>query len=175
MNKALYFCILVGLVILIGCGKKNSTASNSVPKKPKKEGSARANSTEKKADAVIKAAKSYTGTPYKYGGTSRAGIDCSGLTCASFKAIDIALPRTSNEQSTFGKSVGLSELQKGDLVFFTDKKGGKKITHVGIITEVNGTESAKFIHSSTKLGVVEVDLFSNYYKPLILKAIRVLD
>ncbi len=107
------------------------------------------------------------------GGTSRAGMDCSGLTSQSFKSVNVDLPRTSVEQSTIGKTIALSEIQRGDLVFFTDKKGNKKITHVGIITEVKGPNDAKFIHASTKLGVVENDLYVNYYKELIIKAVRV--
>jgi probable lipoprotein NlpC len=165
--------VLAAAVIMISCkgGRKTSSTSSPEEKKgnPKKE-----SSSNKKAEQVIKAARSYVGTAYKYGGTSRAGIDCSGLTCASYKVIDVNLPRIANDQSTFGKTVKLDELQKGDLIFFTDKKGGKKITHVGMVTEVKSDGTAKFIHASTKLGVVETDLFSNYYKPLIVKAVRVL-
>ena len=155
---------------------KNTTASNSETKeKPKKEKSSKKEPSEnKKVETIIKTARSYTGTPYKYGGTSRAGIDCSALTGASYKSVEINLPRTANDQSNVGKVVSLKELKKGDLIFFTDKKGHKKITHVGMVTEVKGADSAKFIHASTKAGVVEVELFSDYYKPLIVKAVRVL-
>ncbi len=156
---------------MISCrgGRKTvATQGETKEKAPKTE------SSSKKIDQVIKAARSYSGTPYKYGGTTKAGIDCSGLTCASYKSIEVLLPRIANDQGSYGKTVSLNELKKGDLVFFTDKKGNKKITHVGLITEVNGDGSAKFIHASTKMGVVETELFSNYYKPLIVKAVRVL-
>ena len=169
---------LLMIVLLMACkGHRNTSTSNrSEPeKKVKKDKSTKSNSAEnKKAEEIIKMARSYSGTPYKYGGTSRAGMDCSGLTSVSYKAAEISLPRTANDQSNFGKEVSLTELKKGDLIFFTDKKGHKKITHVGMVTEVKSDGSAKFIHASTKLGVVEVELFSDYYKPLILKAVRVL-
>ena len=67
----------------------------------------------------------------------------------------------------------MDEIEPGDLVFFADNSRSKKITHVGIVTEVDG-KSAKFIHASTKLGVVENELLSGYYYPLIVKIRRVL-
>jgi len=175
VKKAILFLALV--VFMMACkGGKKTTSSKTEPKeKTKKEKSNKSESSanKKKAEVIIKTARSYTGTPYKYGGTTRAGIDCSAFTCASYKAAEIILPRTANDQSTLGKTVDLDELKKCDLVFFTDKKGHKKITHVGMVTEVKEDGTARFIHASTKMGVIETDLFSNYYKPLIIKAVRI--
>jgi len=175
IKKSILF--LLTLILLMACrGHKNTSASPSESdKKSKKEKKKKESSSSKKADVIIKTARGYTGTPYRFGGTTKAGIDCSGLSCASYKAADITLPRTAKEQSIFGKTIKLSEIEKGDLVFFSDKKNSKTITHVGIITEVRGSDSAKFIHASTKAGVVEVELFSDYYKPLIVKVARVLE
>jgi len=100
-------------------------------------------------------------------------LDCSGLTSISYQAIDVTIPRTSQSQSTIGDPINLDNIQPGDLVFFADTKKSKKITHVGIVTEVDGS-SAKFIHASTKLGVVENELLSGYYYPLIVKVCRIL-
>ena len=123
-------------------------------------------------EKVILTARSYTGTPYKFGGMSRSGMDCSGLLVLSFKSAGLSIPRTSKEQSKVGKAVSKDELRPGDLLFFAAKKRSRKITHAGMVTDVRGAKSVKFIHSSTKLGVVEADFFVNYYQDIFVKARR---
>ena len=118
---------------------------------------------EEKVDKVIQSARSYTGTPYKYGGTTRAGMDCSALMVHSFRSLSIDLPRTSEGQSKVGKEVKLKELQPGDLVFFATGKKKRKITHVGMVTDRKSRDNVKFIHASTSLGVVEDNIYSKYY------------
>ena len=130
------------------------------------------NSVDHRIETAISTARSYTGTPYRYGGTSKRGMDCSGLLCVSYQKAGLNLPRTSAEQSRFGKGVKMNELQPGDLVFFSKKKGRRKITHVGMVTEVKRGKNVQFIHSSTKLGVVENNLLSNYYRGIFVKARR---
>lgn len=168
-----FVCIFL-ILLLFACKSSKNSSSASSNRSDKNKNVEVKKSESGKVKQLIKAAKSYTGTRYKYGGTSRAGIDCSGLTSLSFKEIGVSLPRTANEQSTLGKKIPLDELKEGDLVFFTDKKGHNKITHVGIVTDVRSKTEVRFIHASTKLGVVEADLFADYYKPLILKAVRIL-
>lgn len=125
-----------------------------------------------KIQKAISTARTYTGTPYRYGGTTKRGMDCSGLLCVSYQSAGLNLPRTSNAQSKMGKLVKMNELKPGDLVFFSAKKGRKKITHVGMVTEVENRKNIRFIHSSTKLGVVENNLLSTYYKSIFVKARR---
>jgi len=66
----------------------------------------------------------------------------------------------------------VDDLKKGDLVFFSEKKSVNKISHVGLVTEVKGKKDVKFIHASTKLGVVENDLYAPYYIKIFVKAVR---
>lgn len=117
---------------------------------------------DSRASTVIREARSYTGTPYKWGGTTRAGMDCSGLLCTSFQSIDLDLPRTSSAQSQYGKKVKIDELRPGDLVFFATGRSRTQVTHVGMVTEVKNGR-VKFIHSSSSLGVVENSLDQDYY------------
>lgn len=119
---------------------------------------------------VIEAARSYTGVPYRWGGTTRVGMDCSGLLCTSFQSIDVALPRTSEEQSQYGTEVKTKDLREGDLVFFGSSK--RNITHVGMVTEVISREEIRFIHASTSLGVIENNLYAPHYQKIFVKAVR---
>ncbi|WP_233555499.1 C40 family peptidase [Pontibacter oryzae] len=125
---------------------------------------------DKDVATVIKTARSYTGVPYKWGGTTRVGMDCSGLLCTSFQSIDVTLPRTSDEQSRYGDNVKPKDIREGDLVFFGESK--RNITHVGMVTEVISEDEVRFIHASTSLGVMENNLYSDYYKKLFVKAVR---
>jgi probable lipoprotein NlpC len=117
----------------------------------------------KKISKVIASAESYIGTPYKYGGTTRSGIDCSGLIQNSFTSAGYRIPRTAKEQSKTGSKVGWSKVRPGDLVFFKFKKKGERWYHSGLISKVNG-DDIRFIHASSSRGVVESSLNSDYYR-----------
>lgn len=163
MKNSICF-LLVTCTFLLFSSKEALSYGHGFSKKKKK----------KKIEKIIGTAKGYIGTKYKYGGTSKAGMDCSGLMLRSFKAVDIDLPRTSSDQSKVGKSVSISNLQKGDLVFFALGKKKKKITHVGLVTSTKSSKEIRFIHASSSRGVVESDLMKDYYRKHIVKCRRVL-
>ena len=126
-----------------------------------------------RADLLIDKASQYIGIRYKYGGTTPKGFDCSGLMCTTFEEIDLSLPRTSSGQATYGEKIDQSESQKGDLIFFaTGRKN--RISHVGMITEVNDDE-IKFIHASTSSGVMISSSKEPYYASRLVQINRVLD
>jgi cell wall-associated NlpC family hydrolase len=127
---------------------------------------------EQRVDIVISKARSYIGTPYKYGGTTVLGMDCSGLLMRSFESIDVYIPRTSKQQSKLGKKVTFDNLQKGDLVFFKTLKNKGRVTHAGIVTDARRSDQVMFIHASSSRGVIEVSLMSDYYRKAFTKARR---
>lgn len=120
---------------------------------------------------IVDTARTYIGTKYLMGGTTRAGMDCSGLIQVSYKAVGKKMPRTSADLANFGLEVKEpKDLQVGDLVFF-DSRGAGKINHVGIVTAV-GEGKVTFIHSTSK-GVMENQLLSGYWKDKYRKSMRV--
>ncbi|MCO6174501.1 C40 family peptidase [Flavobacterium sp. NRK F10] len=110
---------------------------------------------------IVDKAMDYKGVRYRTGGTTKSGMDCSGLVYTTFKSFDINVPRTSGSLALQGKKVSKSKALPGDLIFF--KTNGKRsINHVGIITEINGNE-IKFIHASTSSGVIVSSTAERYY------------
>ncbi len=120
---------------------------------------------------VLTEAKDFLGTPYQYGGKSRAGIDCSGLTMVCYEKAGVALPRSAADQSQYGDKVERDALQVGDLVFF-DAKGKGKIDHVGMVTKAEGKDVI-FIHASTSKGVRYDYLNEGYWTDRVVDARRV--
>jgi probable lipoprotein NlpC len=116
----------------------------------------------KKISTVVGYARTYIGTPYVYGGSSKNGIDCSGLIQKSYKQIGIDLPRTAKAQSKVGNKKGEGRVRPGDIVYFKFKQKREKWWHTGLITYADD-DVIKFIHASTSRGVVE-DVYNEYYE-----------
>lgn len=112
----------------------------------------------------------WLGTPYKYGGNDRNGVDCSGLMVAIYRdALNIKLPRTSRQQSEWCRRVDIKNLQPGDLLFFdTSRDRNGKVSHVGLYLG-----SGEMLHSSTSRGVIVSAIVDNYYSERLLACGRV--
>ena len=126
-----------------------------------------------KADGIINTALSYSGTRYKYGGTTKKGMDCSGLLYVSFGEHDVQLPRISYNMAQKGHKVKVKNIVKGDLLFFKTSKRGKRINHVGMVVSTKNSE-IKFIHASSSRGVIVSSLREGYWNSAFVKATRVL-
>ncbi|MFM2230010.1 MAG: hypothetical protein RL607_1268 [Bacteroidota bacterium] len=125
------------------------------------------------SEQLVNNAMNYLGTPYRGGGTSRDGFDCSGLMFTTFQAFDIILPRSSHEMARIGRVLDRNEIRRGDLIFFRTN-GRRTINHVGMVTEVTEDE-IKFVHSSTQQGVVVSSTKEPYYQRTFAQVNRVIE
>ncbi|HUH34636.1 MAG TPA: NlpC/P60 family protein [Moheibacter sp.] len=123
---------------------------------------------------LLSEAESYLGVPYRYGGNSRKGIDCSAFVQSVFQIFDHQLPRVSAAQSQEGYVVSNDELRAGDLVFFATNGRGR-VSHVGIVHNVSDEGDVEFIHASTSQGVIVTPLKSDYWAKRYLYAKRIID
>ena len=104
-------------------------------------------------------AADWIGAPYRGGGDSKKGTDCSGFVYQIYKKVyRIQVPRNSEELKDKSYKVAKRNLKEGDLVFFSSSRSRKKVAHVGIYLK-NG----RFIHSSTSRGVIVSRLGEDYY------------
>ena len=126
-------------------------------------------------EAVVKTALQYIGTKYRYGKSSPSGFDCSGFTSYVYNKFDFDLVHSSRGQYQNGKSVGVNDLKKGDLVFFGGRRGGKTVGHVGIVTEVKPGGGFKFVHASCNRGVTVSESNEKYYSKRYIGARRLLE
>jgi len=120
---------------------------------------------------LVKVAKSFMGAPYKYGGNTLRGLDCSAYVKKIYEIFDVELPRSAREQYKVGNKISREELSVGDLVFFKTRRYAKYPTHVGIFIG-----DGNFIHASSgksRLGVKIDTLSSGYYSGAYIGATRI--
>lgn len=110
----------------------------------------------------------WRGTPYRYGGLSRGGVDCSGFVYLTFRdKFDMQLPRSTIDQTDIGTRIDKRDLLPGDLVFFKTGSGENGL-HVGIYDTDN-----TFIHASTSQGVIRSSLDNVYWRKVFWQARRI--
>ena len=135
-------------------------------------------STIYQTDTLIGFAKSLLGVPYRYGGITPEGFDCSGFVNYVYSSFGFSVPRSSADMADYGMEIPLDSCKKGDIILFAGSNAQKRpVGHSGIvISEID--EPVKFIHSATsnKRGIVitAFDAF-DYYKSRFVKVIRVLN
>jgi len=126
-----------------------------------------------RADDIINTALTFSGVRYKYGGSSKKGMDCSGLLYVSFQKHEVPLPRVSYDMAKQGKNIKVKQVTKGDLLFFKTEKTAKRINHVGLVVAVDG-DDIKFIHATSSRGVIVSSLKEGYWNYAFVKATRIL-
>lgn len=165
MNRVMYIVVLSFLFLLAG----TSCSSQKHATKEKKTLTVIENRKDgnKRLYAEV---EDWLGTPYKYGGQSKKGTDCSGLVVELYKSVyGKKLYRSSHEiYEKNCKPIKKKDLKEGDLVFFITSRNGKRINHVGLYLKDN-----KFVHSTTKRGVIITDLSEDYYERYFYRAGRV--
>jgi cell wall-associated NlpC family hydrolase len=115
---------------------------------------------------LVKVATGFIGAPYRFGGSSLKGIDCSSFVQKIYGIFDIKLPRVASQQAKVGISIARENLTKGDLVFFHTNRS---LGHVGIYI---GND--EFVHASSRSKIVHIDsLNSPYYQKRFQRAVRI--
>ncbi|TCK67409.1 cell wall-associated NlpC family hydrolase [Winogradskyella wandonensis] len=167
------YLLFILLALLSSCGSSRKASKSSKRKTVITTKTTSKNQISDKAQSIINYAKTFKGTRYKYGGTTKKGMDCSGLIYASFGAHDVVMPRTTQALSSAGDWVDIKKVQEGDLVFFATKKNSRKVNHVGIVTEVKNGDIS-FIHASTSRGVMISKVSERYWYLAYVQARRYL-
>ncbi|GAB2801966.1 hypothetical protein GCM10027275_55200 [Rhabdobacter roseus] len=124
--------------------------------------------------SLLDFAERHLHAPYRSGGSSKKGFDCSGFVRYCYSKWNISLPHSSAAQAKEGEKIDLSEARPGDLIFFKGSSTqSSQVGHVGIITEVNANY-VRFIHSAFKGGIRYDLLSADYYRRRFVAIRRVL-
>jgi cell wall-associated NlpC family hydrolase len=178
-RKVVLFTALLAVMLVWGCAR--------APRRPKVAAippPPRLKPTTQEM-ALQQAMRKFYGAPYRYGGTTPAGVDCSGLVLAVYQKVGLSLPRTTTDQFNAGQPVPRNRLRFGDVVFFNRYCYGKKkvaymasvfppehlseICHAGIYLG-----GGRFLHASTSRGVEISRLDSDAWRRSLVGARRFL-
>lgn len=157
MRRLFFGAILLSIICLPACRSHRNKSIVSQREIHKYEEKLGISLPETSNIEFIKVIVPWLGSPYKYGGNSINGTDCSGFVSSIYSSFfKIELDRTSLLIYQNARKINKSQVKEGDLVFF--KTDGKKVSHVGITITPN-----HFIHASSKKGVVVNSLNEPYY------------
>ncbi len=171
---------LVG-IFLISCHSRSTVSSGKKNTKSKTIAKVEVNKNlnssfdgknSKKVNQLLQSADNYIGTPYKFGGMSGSGFDCSGFVLTAFQENDCQLPRRSEDQAKEGREINIDDVKPGDLLFFATSGNGK-VSHVAIVHDISSDGEINFIHASTSKGVMISSLNEKYWNKAFLFARRV--
>lgn len=151
------FGILLIIVLLVGCSGHRPPPLNDKLASPKMV-----------VTQLNKQLRTWRGTPYRYGGLSHRGVDCSGFVYLTMRdRFNLRLPRSTREQSKIGTRIDVDDVQPGDLLFFKTGEGENGL-HVGIYDRDNA-----FIHASTSRGVTRSSMNNVYWRKTFWQARRI--
>lgn len=159
--------VLMFFSFVTSCGTHRNTSPNAYINrsgdKPKKDADIKPDQVNEPSSTLVELliaeARTWIGTPYRYGGKEKTGADCSGFVMMVYKnAANIALPRTSKDQCNFCTPIEKELLVPGDLVFFSSNASGGNVAHVGMYIG-----EGKMIHASSTKGVTESSISMKYY------------
>jgi len=160
ISIAVFVCISVFLNPANAQIKKSKTASSD---------------TLTHIESIVSFATKQLHLPYRSGGSSKKGFDCSGFVRYCFSKWNIALPHSSAAQAEKGKNVSLTNAKPGDLIFFKGQSSkAERIGHVGIITEIT-PKYVRFIHSAWNGGIRYDLLNADYYQKRFVAIKRLID
>ncbi len=171
----MYFLLLLAYLFFTSCGSTKKTTStnekenNSSEKKIKSKYAELLNVKENKIENIklYSFVNDWYGVKYKYGGKTKKGVDCSSFVSSLYNDVyDKPLNGTAASMFYQCKTVSKNNLTEGDLVFF--KIDNDNVSHIGVYLQNN-----KFVHASTKKGVMINDLDEPYYKKCFFKGGRI--
>ena len=159
LNRNLWRIIILSLLsLLAACQTSPPNYSYSPPPQP-----VATLNQQQTLSLLYRQYQQWAGTPYRLGGNSHSGLDCSAFVQQTYQTLfGITMPRTTSQQILQGHPIKRSELKSGDLVFF------RKGSHVGIYLEDD-----KFLHVSTKIGVTISSMHNSYWSRYFWHAVRV--
>ncbi len=145
--------LLAGCSIIVGC---SSSGGNTTTSAGATQTTSSIGTSERHESSLFSIYNQWQGVPYRLGGTSKNGIDCSAFVQIAYRdAWQLPLPRTTKMQSKVGDNVNYEDAKYGDLVFF---KTSRTTNHVGVYLG-----NSRFMHASTSKGVIISRLDNPYW------------